>query len=284
MSDSASDTSEIIISSPEARNPFGRPYPRVQSPTLVPSARPSSKDHIISLLQQAAAGTKANPKHAAARVHKPSIGLQNAQDQPKVLDADIGPGDRSQDTLKLLQELARKSSSDDQTLHTPAAQLDTTLPSYLAVVGMIDELNSADHNAEPQPPARGSTNWQIARFAIAGCSAILVAGMTGLFLWSRIIPTQDTEPRTKTDVTVAAQSERSAVPAVQARPDIPSVQTAMAECNLAVSRDPYAAYFLVTQNALGSNVPQTAAPSGENYGWYSLMLLKARLERRGSGC
>ena len=269
MSDSAIDTSEIVTS-PEIRSPVGEPHPRVPSPTLVPSARPSSQDHIIS--QGAAAGTKANSKDAADRAHKPSIGLQNAQDQPKALDADIGPGDRSQDALKLLQELARKNSAS-RTLSTPAAQLDKTLRSYPSIVGKIVELNPAVRNAEPHPPARGDTNRQKARLAIAGYSAILLAGVTGLFLWSRI-PAHDSERR----------SEPYAIPTVQARSDVPSVQTATEECDLAASKNPFATYFLMTPNAHSGNVRQAAELSREDYGWYSLMSLKARLERRGSGC
>ena len=289
MSDSASDTPETVISPPETRNRLGLLYPRVSSPTLVPSARPSSsRDHVISLLEQAAAGKKAQSKQAADRAPGPSTELQNAQNQPQVLEADVGSGDRSQDTLKLLQELARKSSKDERapppTPDTPAARLDTTLPSYLAVVGTIDQLKSADQDAKPQPPARGNTNGKIARVAIAGCSAILAAGMTGLFLWSQVIPAQFRELRSETDVAVAEPTERSAVAAARARPDTPSVQAAMAECDLAAAKNPFAVYFLVTPNAINSNLRQGANMSGEDYGWYSLMSLKARLERRGGAC
>ena len=280
MSDSASDTSEINITSLETHNPSGESHPLVPSPTLVPVARPISKDDIYSQLLQAAAGTK----NAAIRAPKPSTELENTQDQPKAPDADIGPSYRSQDTLKLLQELARKSSSFDQTHHTPTAQPDTTLASYLAVVGAIDDLNSADRNVEPGPPARGGPGRKIARFAIAACFAILAAGITGLFLWDWTIPALDSEPRTETDVIVAAPPQRSADPEVQSRPDIPSVQTTPAECDLAAWKNPFTTYFLVAPNALGSHVRQAAQMSGEDYGWYSLMSLKARLERRGSGC
>ena len=159
-------------------------HPLVPSPTLVPVARPSSKDDIYTQLLQAAAGTK----DAAIRAPKPSTELENTHDQPKAPDADLEPSDRSQDPLKLLQELARKTSSFDQTHHTPTAQPDTTLASYLAVVGAIDDLNVADRHVEPEPPARGNASRNIARFAIAACFAILAAGMTGLFLWDWTIP------------------------------------------------------------------------------------------------
>jgi hypothetical protein len=279
MSHSASDTSETNITSQEAHNPSGESHPLVPSPTLVPVARPSSKADIYSQLLQAAAGTK----DAAIRAPKPSIGFENAQDQSKVPDGDSGFSYQSQDTLKLLQELARKSSFD-QTSHTPAAQLDTTLASYLAAVDVIDELNLADHNIKPHPPARGGSSRKTTRFAIAACFAILAAGLSGLFFWSRTIPTYDNEPRIETDVTVAAPSQRSSVPEIQSRPDMPPVPRTMAECDLAAWKNPFARYFLVTPNALGSHVRQEAEMSGEDFGWYSLMSLKATLERRGGGC
>ena len=65
---------------------------------------------------------------------------------------------------------------------------------------------------------------------------------------------------------------------------MPSVQTTPTECDLAAWNNPFTAYFLVAPNALGSHVRQAAQLSGEDYGWYSLMSLKARLERRGTGC
>lgn len=258
MSHSASDTSEINITSLQTHDPLGELHPLVPSPTLVPVARPISKDDIYSQLLQAAAGTKAP-------------------------DAVIEPSERSQDTLKLLQELARKTSSFDQTHHTPTAQPDTTLASYLAVVGAIDDLNLADRNVEPEPPARAGAGRKIARFAIAACLAIMAAGMTGLFLWDWTIPSLNNGPRTETEI-VAAPPQRPADPEVQRRPEIPSVQTTPAECDLAAWNNPFTVYFLVAPNALGSHVRQGAQLSGEDYGWYSLMSLKARLERRGSGC
>jgi hypothetical protein len=279
MSDNASETAEINIASLETHDPLGESHPLVPSPTLVPVARPSSREDIYTQLLQAAAGTK----HAAIRVSKPSTGLENAQDQPTAPDADLGPSDRLQDPLKLLQELARKSSGFDQTHHTPTAQPDTTLASYLAVVGAIDDLNVADRHVEPEPPARGNASRKIARFAIAACFAILAAGMTGLFLWDWTIPALDWGPRTETAVVVAAP-QRSADLEVQSRPVIPSVETAPPECDLAAWKNPFTTYFLVTPNALGNPVRQAAQMSGEDSGWYALMSLKARLERRGTGC
>src|SRR6476620_10847600 len=184
MSQSASDTAEINITSLETHDPLGEPHPLVPSPTLVPVARPISKDDIYNQLLRAAAGTKV----AAIRAPNPSISLENAQDQPKAPDADSEPSTRSQDTLKLLQELARKTGSLDQTHDTPTAQPDTTLASYLAVVGAIDDLNVPDRNVEPASPARAGPSQKIARLAIAAGLAIMAAGITGLFLWDWTIP------------------------------------------------------------------------------------------------
>jgi len=278
MSDSASDTAEINITSLETHNPSGETHTLVPSPTLVPVARPISKDDIYSQLLQAATGTR----NAAIRSSSTSAELENTQDQPTAPAADIEPSHPSQDPLKLLQELARKSSSFDQTQHTPPAQPDTTLASYLTVVGTIDDLNGADRNAEPAPPARGGR--KLARFAIAACFAILAAGIAGFFLWDWTIPALDREPRTDTTVIVAAPPERPADPEVLSRPVIPSVETAPAECDLAAWKNPFTTYFLVAPNALGSQVRQASQMSGEDHGWYSLMSLKARLERRGTGC
>ena len=211
MSDSASHTAEINITSLEIQYPLGEAHPLFPSSTLVPVSRPTSKGDIYTQLLQAAAGTK----NAAIRPPKPSTELEKTQDQPKPPDTDIAPSYRSQDPLKLLQELARKSSSFDQTHHTPTARPDTTLASYLAVVGAIDDLNLADRDAEPEPPARGDTRRKIARFAIAACFAILAAGMTGLFLWDWTIPALDIQPRTETAVVVAVPSQRSAEPEAQ---------------------------------------------------------------------
>jgi hypothetical protein len=145
-------------------------------------------------------------------------------------------------------------------------------------------LNVADRHVEPEPPARGNASRKIARFAIAACFAILAAGMTGLSLWDWTIPALDWGPRTETAVVVAAPPQRSAEPDVQSRPVIPSVEAAPAECDLAAWKNPFTTYFLVAPHALGNPVRQAAQMSGEDAGWYSLMSLKARLERRGSGC
>ena len=280
MSDSASDTAEINSTSLEPRNRSGESHPLVPSPTLVPVARPSSKEDIYSQLLQAATGAR----NAPIRPSKTSAEPENTQDRPTAPDADSGPSHPSQDPLKLLQELARKSSGFDQTQHTPPAQPDTTLASYLTVVGAIDDLNEDARNAEPAPPARGGIRRKIARFAIAACFAILAAGIAGLFLWDWTIPALEREPRADTNVIVAAPPERSADPEVLSRPVIPSVETAPPECDLAAWKNPFTTYFLVAPNALGSQVRQAAQMSGEDHGWYSLMSLKARLERRGTGC
>lgn len=286
MSDSASDTSDAVIASPEPRDPIGPAHPHVPSPTLVPSMGPGPKEDFVRRLQEIVAGSKANSKGAAKPAHEASIGLENEQvqppDRPQEPDAEIGPDDRSQDALELLQALARKSGSDTGTLLTPAAQLDIPLAPSLPVAGLEDELSLAARDAAPQTPARNSRSRRTPWFAIAGCSAILASGVTGLLLWNGMIPAH-LALRPATDVTVAAPSERPAAPAVQARPDIQSDQTAMAECGLAASKNPYAAYFLVTPNALGSNMGRTAMPSGEDYGFYSMMSLKSRLERHGAG-
>jgi hypothetical protein len=268
MSAGAIDKSETIATSPEIHDPAGEPQPRVSSPTLVPSERPGSQDHIIS--QLIAAGTKANLKDAADRARKPSIGREDTQEQPKAQDAEIAPEDRSLDALTLLQELARKSS-DGRTL-TPAAEPDKAPPSPPAIASPIAESNPAVRNAEAQLPARGDANRPKAGFATLGYCAILVAGVTGVFLWSRI-PAPDSEPR----------SEPAASPTSQARSDVPSLQPGPRDCDLAASKDPYATYFMTPPNASGSNAGQ-AADSREGLGWYSLMSLKARLERPGSGC
>ena len=277
MSHSAADTSEINTSL-ETRDPLAESHPLVPSPTLVPVARPSSKDDIYDQLMRAASGMK----DAAIRAPNRSIELENTQDLPNTPDADIEPGNRSQDTLRLLQELARKTGSLDQTHHTPAAQPDITLASYLEVVGAIDDL--ANRNVEPEPPARTGAGRKIARFAIALCFAVVAAGMTGLFLWDWTIPSLNSGPRPEPAVIVAAPPERSADADVQSRPVIPSVETAPAECDLAAMNNPFTTYFLTAPNALGSPGRQAAQLSGEDYGWYSLMSLKARLERRGTGC
>jgi hypothetical protein len=281
MSDSASDTAEINITSLETHDPLAEAHPLVPSPTLVPVARPISKDDIYSQLLQAATGTKV----AAIRAPKPSIALNDTQDRPKAPDdAVIEPSEQSQDTLKLLQELARKTGGVDQTHHTPTALPDTTLASYLAVVGAVDDLNVPDRNVEPEPPARAGIGRKIAWLAIAAFLAIMAAGMTGLFLWDWTIPSLNNGPRAETDVIVAAPPQRPADAEVQRRPEIPSVQTTPAECDLAAWNNPFTVYFQVSPNALGSQVRQGAQPSGADYGWYSLMSLKARMERRGSGC
>ena len=271
MSDGASDTSKVIFASRKTRNAFGQPHRLVPSPTLVPSAPPSSSDDIVRQLLSAIAGTKAGPVETAAKsadgAQDPSVEIQNAPDQPAPSEAEIGPDSPPQDTLKLLSELARKSNSLP-TVDAPAVQPDATPVSDSPAVAIVDDLKPADRTTEPQSPARTGASRHRAAFAIVCCAAILASGMTGLFLWSRAIP---------------APTVPAAVPAVEARPDTPSVQTVMAECDLAAAKNPYAGFF-VNPNTLSSNGRQTAEPSAADYGRYSLRSLKATLERRGSGC
>src|ERR1700712_4959796 len=85
MSDRASDTAETITAPPKARD-----------------RAPLEAADIIRLLQQDAAGTKANSQRAAG--------------------AEIEAGDRADDALKLLQELARKSGGDDQARQAQVGQ------------------------------------------------------------------------------------------------------------------------------------------------------------------
>ena len=251
MSNGASDTSKVIFASPKTQSAFGQPHRRVPSLTLVPSGRPGSGDDIVRQLLAAVAGTKARPIETAAKsadgAQEPSVEIQNAPDQPTSPEAEIGPDPLPQDTLKLLSELARKSNSPP-TVDAPAVQPDITPVSHSAAVAIVDDLKPVDHATVPQSPARTGASRHRAAFAIAGCAAILAAGMTGLFLWSRAIP---------------APTVPAPVPAVEARSNTPSVRPAMAECDLAVSKNPYAAFF-VNPNTLGSNGRQTAEPSAED--------------------
>ena len=296
MSDSASDTSEITAAPPEAGDPGELPHPLVPSPTLVPAMGSSVRDDFVRRLQQIVGGPKAHSKYEAVRARKPAVEPEDAQDQwheqpqdqpqdqPSAPDAEIderAQEERAQDALKLLQELAQKNSGHEQALHAPAPEPDATLASYLAAVGTAGDVNLASPNAEPPPLAQGGAGRRIARFAISGCCAVLAAGMTGLFLWSQIIPAPDAAPPARTHVTSAAPSAPSSVP-VQA--EVPPPRTALAECDLPARKDPYADYFLVSANPLGGNGRKTAEPSAGDFGWYSLMAMKAKLERRGGHC
>ena len=296
MRDDAADTSDINVASPEARNSVGQPHPLVPSPALVPAMGPSARDDFVAKLQQIVGGPKANSRYETKRARKPSNEPEDGQEQPQedpsqdrpqdqpqvepqvqsdepVADAAID--ERAQDALKLLQELAHKSGRDEQAPQTPAGEPDPTLASYLAVVAEAGEVRTARPNTESPPPLRAS-----ARFALAGCFAVLAAGTTGLFLWSQIVPAPDRRSAA-THVTAAAPSEPSSV---AARTRLQPHRTAMAECDMAAAKNPYAEYFLVGANALGGQARPARQPSGGDHGWYSLMAMKAMLERRGGLC
>jgi hypothetical protein len=283
MADTAPDRSENILMFPEAREPLGIPL-RAQR------AQPGLDPKRHSSLVEQAADPRTNPKHATDRFLKTPAVLQNAQAQAKVLDPDTGPGDRPHDTLTLLEQLAHNSISHDRTQHNPVAQSYTTPSAHVAAIGVIEQSNSAEQNAKARLPPRRSAIRKIAWFAIAGCYAALVVGGTGSFLWSRISAdhgqwrTEVVGTVTTPSAPTAVASERSAVAPVQARPDILSVETVMAECILAAWINPFAKYFLVAPNAVTGNVRSAPKPVGVDYGWYTMMSSKARLERRGSGC
>jgi hypothetical protein len=135
---------------------------------------------------------------------------------------------------------------------------------------MIVEMNSAARDPAPQLPmdeSRPLPVFGMVMFAIALAGVVI-----GLALWSGI-PDYINRAKTDTNVSVAMPSGRSAVPAVQARPDI---SAATADCALAAPKNPFADYFSAPPTSPTNNL------SGE--GWYSVMSLKAKLERRGSGC
>jgi hypothetical protein len=277
---------------------------------------PGPKDDFVRRLQQVVTGPKANSKYETLRKRKPAVEPEDAQDQlpeqpqdqaplqPSAPDADAeideraqderaqderAQDERAQDALKLLQELAQKNSGNEQTRPAPAPEPDATLATYLAAVDTVDDVNAArplvrplpPANAKLPPPAHSGAGRRVVRFAIAGCCAVLAAGMTGLFLWSQVVPAPDAAPPAKTEVIAATPAAPSNAPA---QAEIPSSRTALAECDVPVRKDPYADYFLVGENAPGGNVRKTAEPSRGDSGWYSLMAAKARLDRRGGHC
>lgn len=264
MSDSDSDTAKVAFAPPKIRNASGRPRGRVTSPTLVPSTRPD--DDIIRQLQAAVVGTKPKPIDTAKspdRVEDTSSEIQNAPDQPASLESDIEP---PQDTLKLLQELARKNNSLP-TVDAPAMQPDMAPAPHSAAAASAGDVKPAHRTAEPQSPERTASR-NGTRFAIFCCAILLIAGATGFYLWSESVP---------------APPAPSAAASVEARSDMPSALTPSAECDIAPVKNPYAAFF-VNPSTLGSNGRQTVDPSAEGYGRYSLRSLKTTWDRRDSGC
>lgn len=299
MSDNGSDTSETIVAPAKPRKAF-RPQRRMSSPTLVPSGQPDATDPIIELLQQAAAGKKIQPKDAAPAAQDlpaaqdasaaqdlpapqdlpeqdlPAQDLPAMQDLPEVPGADLAPDDRSLDALSLLQELAhkelaRKDSGDNQKPQTPAAPPDATPPPSPAVAD-ITQLDLGVRDPAPQPATRANAGRKASWLASAALSAILASGVTGLVLLGGI-PALNKPP-----------AESAAIPAVPVRPQAPPAQTATAECDPAGLKDPFGQYVFAPPNVFIGKARPMAEMSPTDYGWYSLMSAKARLERhRGGG-
>ena len=246
MRDGASDTSAAIIPFPNGsdRDPLAR-----------------AGHDVMTMLRRPAVAAAENLQPAVA--DKLSVGRRDAEGQTKELEADIWHGERSQDTLELLRKLARTSSSDDRTRHTQAAHPGAAPPGYRTLLARM-------------PTARRPTRRQTALLAIIGCSAVLAAGVT-VFLWSRL-PAQDSEPRIETSTPVATPSEPAAVPTQQARADLSSVQTAMAECDLEAAKNPFTLYFLAIPIVLGSDARQSSERYEEDYESYSLMPSQAMLD------
>jgi hypothetical protein len=196
-----------------------------------------------------------------------------AQDQPELLETAIEPRDLSLDELSLLQELARKNthqnSGDDQT--PPTASADAMLPSP-AVAGIVPQSDLGVRDATLPPSVRVDAGRKTGWFASAALSAILASSVTALFLLSGI-PALNKPPE-----------KSSAVPAGQVRPQAPAVRTAAAECDPTGAKDPFAQFVFSTPDAMAGNTRLAAELSGADYGWYSLMSLKAKLERHGGPC
>jgi hypothetical protein len=261
MRDRASDTSASIA-----------PAPSGSSADLLETAT----HNVVTMRQQPAVVAKRNRQHAMSGDHEPSLALRAVEHQAEAPATDVSHSDRSQHTLDLLRELARKITDHDRTQSIQAARPDPALPWHGTLVAMIAEW--VDRSADaPRTTARERTGRPAALFAIVACLALLAAAGLTAFLWSRT-PVHRSEPPAKTAVPVVAPSKPAVVPAELARPDIVSIQKAMAECELEASKNPFTLYFLVIPVVLGNDARQSPEQFEENYGSYSLMSAKTMLD------